>query len=93
MEGVGWATAWPAHTCWNPRNYKAMSTLSAETIIAVDTGNYPAWTPPTPPTPLTPLTSRVTANGSLPAAAGRMAAVIAKATKPSRFDMNRRKIR
>lgn len=77
---------WPA-TCCNPHNYKAMNSLSAETIIAVDTGNYTAWTP------LTSLTSCITANGSLLVAAGRMAAVTAKATKSSRFRMRRREIR
>lgn len=71
-------------TCCNLHNYRAMSNLSVKTIIAVDTGNYTAWTS---------LTSSIMANGSLLVAGGRMAAVTEQATKLAPFNIKQLKIR
>lgn len=56
---------------FNLYNYKVMNNLSVKTIIAIDTGNYTAWTL---------LTSCIMANGSLLIAAGLMVMVKEKST-------------
>lgn len=73
----------PATSC-NLHNYKAMNNLSVKTIIAVDTGNYTAWTS---------LTSCIMATGSLLVAGGRMAVVTEQATKLQCFNIKQCKMR